>query len=74
MICERCGNEMSDTASICPACGTATSIAKAERQGPWKIPGGPLTETDFKKAAQDGGFTGNIIVGTDLASVRLPAK
>ena len=46
----------------------------AERQGPWKIPGGPLTEADFKKAAQDGGFTGNIIVGTDLASVRLPAN
>lgn len=46
----------------------------AERQGPWKIPGGPLTESDFRKAAQDGGFTGNIIVGTDLASVRLPAK
>jgi ribonuclease Z len=46
----------------------------AESQGPWKIPGGPLSDAEFKKAAQDGGFTGNIIVGTDLASVRLPAK
>lgn len=46
----------------------------AERQGPWKIPGGALTETDYRKAAEAGGFTGNIIVGTDLASVRLPAK
>jgi ribonuclease Z len=46
----------------------------AERQGPWKIPGGPLTEADFRKAAQESGFTGNIVVGTDLASVRLPAK
>jgi ribonuclease Z len=46
----------------------------AERQGPWKVPGGPLTEADFTKAAQAGGFTGNIVVGTDLASVRLPAK
>jgi ribonuclease Z len=46
----------------------------AEWQGPWKISGGPLTEADFKKTAQDGGFTGNIIVGTDLASVRFPVK
>jgi ribonuclease Z len=46
----------------------------AERQGPWKIPGGPLTEADYRKAAETGGFTGNIVVGTDLASVRLPAK
>ena len=45
-----------------------------ERQGPWRIPGGALTEADFRKAAQNGGFTGNIVVGTDLASLRLPAK
>ena len=46
----------------------------AERHGPWKIPGGALAETDYRKAAEAGGFTGNIIVGTDLASIRLPAK
>jgi ribonuclease Z len=46
----------------------------AERQGPWKIPGGPLTEADYRKAVEESGFTGNIIVGTDLASVRLPPK
>jgi ribonuclease Z len=46
----------------------------AERQGPWKIPGGPLTEADYRRAVEESGFTGNIIVGTDLASVRLPAK
>ena len=46
----------------------------AERQGPWKIPGGPLTEADYRKAVEESGFRGNIIVGTDLASVRLPAK
>jgi ribonuclease Z len=46
----------------------------SERQGPWKIPGGPLTEADFRKAAQESGFTGNIVVGTDLASVRLPTN
>ena len=44
----------------------------AESQGPWKIPGGPLTEADYKKAAQAGGFAGQIIAGTDLASVRSP--
>ena len=46
----------------------------SDRHGPWKIPGGALTEADFAKAAQEGGFTGNIVVGTDLASVRLSAK
>jgi ribonuclease Z len=43
-------------------------------QYPFKLPGGPLAEGDYVKAAQDGGFTGNIIVGTDLASLRLPTK
>jgi ribonuclease Z len=40
----------------------------------WKIPGAPLTEADYRKAVQEGGFTGTIIVGTDRASLRLPAK
>jgi ribonuclease Z len=46
----------------------------ADRQGPWPIPGGPLTDADYRKAVEESGFTGSIIVGTDLASVRLPAK
>lgn len=46
----------------------------AARQGPWKIPGGPLTQADYQKATEEGGFSGNTIVGTDLASVRLPPK
>jgi ribonuclease Z len=46
----------------------------AERHGPYKVPGGPLTQADYRKAAEAGGFTGNIVVGTDLASIRLPAK
>lgn len=46
----------------------------AERQGPYKLPGGALTEADYRNSAQEGGFSGNIIVGTDLASIRLPAK
>jgi ribonuclease Z len=39
----------------------------AARQGLYKVPGGALTESDFRKAAEAGGFAGNIIVGTDLA-------
>jgi len=46
----------------------------AERQGPFKIPGGPLTEADYRKAVEESGFTGKTIVGTDLATLRLPAK
>jgi ribonuclease Z len=46
----------------------------ADQQYPFKVPGGPLTEADYEKAARDGGFTGNIVVGTDLASLRLPAR
>lgn len=46
----------------------------AVRQGPWKIPGGPLTEADYRKAVEASGFTGNTIVGVDLATLRLPAK
>jgi ribonuclease Z len=46
----------------------------ALKQGPYKIPGGPLTETDYRKAVEASGFTGTTIVGTDLASLRLPPK
>jgi ribonuclease Z len=46
----------------------------APMQGVWKVPGGPLTEAAYRKAAQDGGFNGNVVVATDLASLRLPAK
>jgi len=36
--------------------------------------GDAFTAADFRKAAEAGAFTGNIIVGTDLARLRLPAK
>jgi ribonuclease Z len=49
-------------------------VIGTERVGPWKVPGGPLTEADYRKAVEASGFTGNIVVGTDLASIRLPAK
>jgi ribonuclease Z len=40
----------------------------ASHHGPFKVPGGPLAEADYRKAAQAGGFNGNIIVGSDLAT------
>ena len=46
----------------------------ADQQYPFKVPGRPLTEDDYVRAARDGGFTGDIVVGNDLASLRLPAK
>ena len=46
----------------------------APTQGVWKVPGGALTAADYSKAAQDGGFSGNVVVATDLATLRLPAK
>ena len=47
---------------------------RAERFDGVKLPDGPMTEASYRKAAEAGGFTGVIVVGTDLASVRLPAK
>lgn len=44
----------------------------AARQGPYPIPGGALTEQSYKDAVTEGGFTGNVVVGTDLATLTLP--
>lgn len=46
----------------------------ADRQGPFKFPGGPLSEADYANAVREGGFSGRVLVGTDLASIRLPAS
>lgn len=46
----------------------------AARQGPYPIPGGALSEADYKDAVAQSGFTGETIVGTDLVSIRLPNK
>jgi ribonuclease Z len=46
----------------------------AASQGVWKVPGGALSEADYRKAAEDGGFKGRILVAKDLLSLRLPAK
>lgn len=42
----------------------------APRQGPYPLPA-PLTETDYTDAAKDGGFSGDVLVGKDLATLRL---
>jgi len=46
----------------------------AARHNRWDVPGGALTEADYRAAVEAGGFTGVTIVGKDLASLRLPAK
>ncbi|HEY2996475.1 MAG TPA: MBL fold metallo-hydrolase [Methylomirabilota bacterium] len=51
----------------------APSIGAA-RHNRWDVPGGALTEADYRKAVEASGFTGTTIVGTDLATLRLPAK
>lgn len=33
MICERCGNSLSDNATMCPTCGTVFSMRKVEAHG-----------------------------------------
>ena len=43
----------------------------APRQGRFELPDGGLTETDYSDAVIDGGYTGNVVVGTDLAKLRL---
>ncbi len=44
----------------------------AKNQGPYPVPGGALTDDDYRRAATEGGFTGNTIVGPDLVSLQLP--
>jgi len=48
---------------------------RQSRHGPvWIVPGGGITEDDYRKAAEDGGFTGIIVVGADIATLRLPLQ
>lgn len=46
----------------------------AKKQGPYPIPGGGLSEDDYKNAVIEGGFAGNTVVGTDLVSITLPQQ
>jgi ribonuclease Z len=45
----------------------------ADQLGRYKVPV-VLTEADYRKPVEDSGFKGNIVVATDLATVRLPSK
>lgn len=45
----------------------------ARQQGIYPLPA-PLTAEDYVSAAHDGGFDGEIVAGTDLATLRLVAK
>jgi ribonuclease Z len=51
----------------------ALSLGTA-RHNRWDVPGGPLTEADYRKAVEESGFTGKTIVGTDLTTLRLPPQ
>ena len=42
--------------------------------GPYKVPGGPLTVEDYRRAVETSGFKGNIIVGVDLSTLKIPTK
>jgi ribonuclease Z len=43
----------------------------ADQLGRYRLPA-ILTEADYRKPVEDSGFKGDLIVGTDLVSVRLP--
>ena len=45
----------------------------APRQGPFPLPAA-LTEADYVNSARDGGFEGNVVVGQDLAKLRLSVE
>ena len=66
-MAQRTGAKVLVLTHLAPPTGTA-------QLGAWKVPGGPLSEDDYRKAAQDSGFKGHIIVAKDLASLRLPAR
>ena len=66
-MAQRAGAKHLVLTHLIPSLGTS-------QHGMAKLPGGPLSAADYKNAAAAGGFTGNIVVGQDLVSVRLPAK
>ena len=44
----------------------------AESHGPFVVPGGALQAADFEAATRSSGYSGEIHVGTDLLSIRVP--
>ncbi len=49
-------------------------LGQVDRKDRWHIPGAPLDESDYEAAAREGGFTGTVIVGPDLSSIRIPEE
>ena len=42
--------------------------------GPYKVPGGPLSEADYEKSVSTSGYQGQLHVGRDKLTLRLPAS
>lgn len=64
-MAERTGVKHLVFTHLIPALGVAS-------HGPFRLPSGPLKKADFEAAARAGGFTGQIHVGTDLMTLRVP--
>ena len=50
------------------------SLGEVKRIDRWQIPGAPLTAKDFLDAVLEGGYKGQVTVGTDLFTLQLPAQ
>lgn len=42
--------------------------------GPYKVPGGPLSEADYEKSVSTSGYQGRLYIGKDNLTLRLPAS
>jgi ribonuclease Z len=66
-MAQRAGAKILMLTHLGPAPGATT-------QGPFSLPGGAMTAALYRDAALAGGFTGEIVVGEELSTVRLPAE
>jgi ribonuclease Z len=64
-LAERAGIGQLVLTHLIPALGSAS-------HGPYGVPGGPLTASDFESAARASGYQGKISVGEDLLVLQLP--
>jgi ribonuclease Z len=64
-MAERAGVEHLMLTHMIPSLNTTS-------HGPYSIPGGALEDDDFVDAVRSGGFKGEVHVGKDLSSLRLP--
>lgn len=66
-MADRAGVKVLMLTHLAPSLGAAT-------QGSLVVPGGPLSEEDYASATRAEGFKGRVVVGTDLAAVKLPIE